>query len=121
MNDVPRCLGAADRVQLLCWLTCGCLGAYYLDGAWPGPSFHVQAARKWLERHHRSADWLTTARLASTALRLAQRHREAVESEWAREAVEEIISGEDLNFYSVLVQRIYEDCRVALIPPRLAD
>ena len=44
MNDVSRILSARDRVELLCWLTCGSLGAYYLNGDWPAASFHVQAA-----------------------------------------------------------------------------
>ena len=53
MDEANQSMDRQDCAQLLCWLTCGCLGAYYLDGTWPGPAFHVRAARKWLDRHRR--------------------------------------------------------------------
>ncbi len=121
MNEVPRTLSARDRVELLCWLTCGSLGAYYLNGDWPAPSFHVEAARKWLDRHKREADWLAIAKLSAIARDLAARHCAILESDWAREAVEEILDSEDLNFNSGVVRPILEDCRRALAEKRVPE
>ena len=56
MSDVRHRLSPRDRVELLCWLTCGSLGAYYLNESWPNAAFHVEAAHKWLDRHGREAD-----------------------------------------------------------------
>ena len=73
MSDVRLHLSPRDRVELLCWLTCGSLGAYYLNETWPEPAFHVQAAHKWLDRHLREADWLSVAKLSALALEIAGR------------------------------------------------
>jgi hypothetical protein len=107
-------LDREDLARLLCWLTCGCLGAYYLEGTWPGAKFQVEAAHRWLDRHRRSCNWLTTAKLSAIALRLAQSYREVVDSPQARDAIEEIVTADDLNYDSTLVKRIYDDCQVAL-------
>jgi hypothetical protein len=114
MNEVPRTLSPRDRVELLCWLTCGSLGAFYLNGDWPAASFHVQAAHKWLDRHQRLADWLTVARLAAIARELASRHCALLDADWARDAVEEILDSEDLNYQSDVVKQVFDDCRRAL-------
>ena len=53
MSDVRHLLSQRDRVELLCWLTCGSLSAWYLNETCPTPSFHVEAAHKWLDRHGR--------------------------------------------------------------------
>jgi hypothetical protein len=108
-------------VELLCWLTCGSLGAFYLNGSWPPASFHVQAAHKWLERHHRLADWLAVAKLAAVARDVAQTRVALVDADWARDAVEEFLDSEDLNYQSELVLRLYEDCTRALADKRRAD
>jgi hypothetical protein len=121
MNDVPRTLSARDRVELLCWLTCGSLGAFYLNGDWPAAAFHVQAAHKWLDRHERLADWLTVAKLAAIARDLAARHCAILEADWARDAVEEILDSEDLNYQSDVVRQVFDDCRRALAEKRAAE
>src|SRR5258708_5646291 len=109
MSDVRRHLSSRDRVELLCWLPCGSLGAWYLNETWPEPSFHVQAAHKWLDRHMREADWLSVARLSALALDIARRHARFVEAEWARDAVEEILDTYDLNFQARLVKAVLAD------------
>ena len=114
MSDVRHLLSQRDRVELLCWLTCGSLGAWYLNETWPSPSFHVEAAHKWLDRHGRTADWLCIARLSAIALDIAQRHASFVEADWARDAVEEILDSEDLNYQSDVVRQVFDDCRRAL-------
>jgi hypothetical protein len=121
MNDVRHHLTPTDRVDLLCWLACGNLGAYFLNGTWPNSAFHVQAARRWLDRHRRQADWLSVARLSVLAQEVAQRHSALVDADWARDAVEEILDSEDLNYQSELVQRVLFDCRQALADRRPAD
>jgi hypothetical protein len=121
MNDVSRILSARDRVELLCWLTCGSLGAYYLNGDWPAASFHVQAAHKWLDRHQRLADWLTVAKLAAIAREIATQHCAMLEADWAREAVEEILDSEDLNYQSDVVRQVFDDCRRALAEKRTPE
>jgi hypothetical protein len=121
MNDVRHHLTPTDRVDLLCWLSCGSLGAYFLNGTWPAAAFHVQAARRWLDRHKRQADWLAVARLSATACEVAQRHSALVDADWARDAVEEILDSDDLNYQSELVQRVLRDCRQALADKRQAD
>jgi hypothetical protein len=121
MSDVRLHLSPRDRVELLCWLTCGSLGAYYLNETWPEPSFHVQTAHKWLDRHLREADWLSVARLSALALEIANRHACFVEAEWARDAVEEIIDTDDLNFQARLVLQVLTDCERALADKRIAD
>lgn len=121
MNDVRHNLGPNDRVELLCWLTCGSLGAYYLNGSWPTSAFQVQAAHKWLDRHKRQAEWLAIARLSAIAADLAQRHSELVDADWARDAVEEILDSDDLNYQSELVLRVLDECRRALADKRPAD
>jgi hypothetical protein len=114
MSQVRYPLGPEDRVHLLCWLTCGFLGAYYLDGDWPEPSFQVRAAHRWLDRHQRAADWIETARLSVEAQALAARFAVLLDNEAARSDVERILEGEDLDYDSALVQRIYHECRAAL-------
>lgn len=121
MNDVRLSLSLSDRVELLCWLACGSLGAFYLNGGWPNAGFHVQAAHKWLDKHKRHADWLAIARLAFMAHELALNRAELVDADWARDAVEEILDSDDLNYRSELVSRIYEDCKRALSDKRRAD
>ncbi len=121
MSDVYPNLTQHDRVELLCWLTIGNLGAFYLNESWPAATFQVQAAHKWLERHHRDADWLAIAKLAATALDIAQKHAGFVETPWARDAVEEIIDSEDLDTQSRLVSLVMDDCRAALADRRIAD
>jgi hypothetical protein len=121
MNDVRHHLTPTDRVDLLCWLACGSLGAYFLNGTWPTAAFHVQAARRWLDRHRRQADWLAVARLSAIAQEVAQLHSALVDADWARDAVEEILDSEDLNYQSELVQRVLFDCRQALADRRPAD
>jgi hypothetical protein len=121
MNEVPRTLSARDRAELLCWLTCGSLGAFYLNGDWPAASFHVQAAHKWLDRHQRLADWLTVAKLAAIARDLASRHCTLLESDWARDAVEELLDSEDLNYQSDVVRQVFDDCRRALAPKHMPE
>jgi hypothetical protein len=121
MNDVRHNLSPTDRVELLCWLTCGSLGAYYLNGSWPNAAFHVQAAHKWLDRHKRQAEWLAIAKLSAIAADLAQRHSELVDADWARDAVEEILDSDDLNYQSELVLRVLDECKRALADKRPAD
>lgn len=121
MNDVRHNLSPTDRVELLCWLTCGSLGAYYLNGSWPTSAFHVQAAHKWLDRHKRQAEWLAIAKLSAIAADLAQRHSELVDADWARDAVEEILDSDDLNYQSELVLRVLDECKRALADKRPAD
>lgn len=121
MSDVRHNLSQRDRVELLCWLVIGNLGAYYLNESWPAATFQVQAAHKWLDRHMREADWLTLAKLAATALDIAQKHGGFVDAEWARDAVEEIIDTDDLNLSARLVSLVIDDCRAALADKRLAD
>ncbi|WP_206998377.1 hypothetical protein [Trinickia mobilis] len=121
MSDVRQHLSPNDRVELLCWLTCGSLGAYYLNEEWPQASFHVQAAHKWLDRHMRDADWLSIAKLSALAIDIARSHARFVDADWAREAVEEILDTDDLNFEARLVQQVLEDCRRALTDKRPAD
>ena len=121
MSDVRLHLSPRDRVELLCWLTCGSLGAYYLNEIWPEPAFHVQAAHKWLDRHLREADWLSVAKLSALALEIAGRHARFVEAEWARDAVEEILDTDDLNFQARLVTQVLADCQHALADKRIAD
>ena len=121
MNDVRHNLSPTDRVELLCWLTCGSLGAYYLNGSWPTAAFHVQAAHKWLDRHKRQAEWLAIAKLSAIAADLAQRHSELVDADWARDAVEEILDSDDLNYQSELVLRVLDECKRALADKRPAD
>ena len=121
MSDVRLHLSPRDRVELLCWLTCGSLGAYYLNETWPEPSFHVQAAHKWLDRHLREADWLSVAKLSAIALEIAGRHAHFVEAEWARDAVEEILDTDDLDFQARLVTQVLGDCQYALADKRIAD
>lgn len=121
MSDVRHSLSPRDRVELLCWLTCGSLGAWYLNESWPDPSFHVQAARKWLDRHMREADWLSIARLSALALDIARRHARFADTEWARDAVEEILDTEDLDLQARLVRLVLTDCQRALADKRPAD
>jgi hypothetical protein len=114
MDDANQDLDRYDRAQLLCWLACGSLGAYYLDGTWPEPAFHVEAARKWLNRHRRSADWLSTAKLAFAARQIALAHQGVVDREWVADAVNDLFTENDLNYDCELVKVIYDDCRRAL-------
>jgi hypothetical protein len=114
MSQVRFPLGPDDRVHLLCWLTCGFLGAYYLDGAWPDPSFQVRAAHRWLDRHHRAADWFETARLSVLAQTLAARLSSTLDTEAGKLAVEKILECEDLDYDSALVQRVYRECYTRL-------
>jgi hypothetical protein len=120
MSDVRQYLSPNDRIELLCWLTCGSLGAYYLNEEWPQASFHVQSAHKWLDRHARDADWLSVAQLSALALDIARLHIGFVDTDWARDAVEEILDTDDLNFEARLVQQVIEDCRRALTDKRPA-
>ncbi|AOJ76261.1 hypothetical protein [Burkholderia ubonensis] len=121
MTDARPTLGSHDRLELLCWLTCGNLGAYYLNEAWPDSAFQVQAAHRWLDRHHRMADWLAIAKLSALAQDIAKRHAGFVDAAWARDAVEEIVDTDDLDYRAKLVQRVYDDCCKALADKRLAD
>jgi hypothetical protein len=121
MTDARLHLSVSDRVELLCWLACGSLGAFYLNNAWPNAGFHVQAAHKWLDKHRRQADWLAVAKLSATAQDVAQRHAELVDADWARDAVEEILDSDDLNYRSELVSRIFIDCKRVLADKRRAD
>lgn len=122
MSDVyNHHLSERDRVELLCWLTIGNLGAYYLNEGCPSSQFQVQAAHKWLDRHQRDADWLLLAKLSATALDIAHKHADFVETDWARDAVEEIIDSDDLNLQARLVTLVLGDCRAALADKRLAD
>ena len=121
MSDVRHHLSPRDRLELLCWLTCGCLGAYYLNEDWPDAAFHVQAAHKWLDYRSREADWLSIARLSATALEIAQRHAKFVETDWARDAVEEILDTDELDPQARLVKQVLADCQNALSDKRLAD
>ncbi|MDR5837712.1 hypothetical protein [Caballeronia sp. LZ034LL] len=114
MSHVRYPLGPDDRVHLLCWLTCGFLGAFYLDGDWPDPSFQVRAAHRWLDRHHRAADWIETARLSVTAQALAARLSNLLDNDTARGDVERILDSEELDYENALVQRIYHECRATL-------
>lgn len=84
---------------------------YYLNGDWPAAAFHVQAARKWLDRHQRQADWVTLAKLAVIAREIASHHCALLEADWARDAVEEILDSEDLNYQSDVVRQVFDDCR----------
>jgi hypothetical protein len=121
MTDASRTLGSQDRLELLCWLTCGNLGAFYLNECWPDAAFQVQAAHRWLDRHRRQSDWLALAKLAALAQDIAKRHASFVDASWARDAVEEIVDTDDLDYRAKLVQRVYEDCCKALADKRLAD
>jgi hypothetical protein len=121
MSDVRHHLSPRDRVELLCWLTCGSLGAYYLDGTWPGPAFHVQSAHKWLDRHLREADWLAIAKLAALSLEIAKLHADFIDAAWARDAVEEILDTDDLRLEARLVSQVMGDCQRALADKRVAD
>ncbi|CAN0621199.1 conserved protein of unknown function [Burkholderia multivorans] len=121
MTDARPILSSRDRLELLCWLTCGNLGAYYLNESWPDASFEVQAAHRWLDRHHRHADWLTIAKLSAIAQDIAKRHAGFVDASWARDAVEEIVDTDDLNYEAKLVQWVFDDCCKALADNRLAD
>ncbi|MFC5431809.1 hypothetical protein [Paraburkholderia sp.] len=121
MSDVRHRLSPRDRVELLCWLTCGSLGAYYLNESWPNAAFHVQAAHKWLDRHSREADWLAVARLTAIAQEIAQQHAWFVDAAWARDAVEEILDTDDLNYQAKLVLQVLKDCEHALADRRPAD
>lgn len=121
MTDARPTLGSHDRLELLCWLTCGNLGAFYLNETWPDAAFQVQAAHRWLDRHHRQADWLALAKLAALAQDIAKRHASFVDAVWARDAVEEIVDTDDLNPDAKLVQWVYDDCCKALADHRLAD
>ncbi|AOK30827.1 hypothetical protein WS67_02515 [Burkholderia singularis] len=121
MSDLRHHLNQQDRVELLCWLCVGNLGAYYLNESWPGAAFQVQSAHKWLDRHAREADWLSLAKLSLIALDIAKRHADFVNASWARDAVEEIIDTDDLNFESRLALLVLDDCRAALADRRIAD
>ncbi|CAM2149900.1 MULTISPECIES: hypothetical protein [Paraburkholderia] len=121
MSDVRHHLSPRDRVELLCWLTCGSLGAYYLNESWPNAAFHVQAAHKWLDRHAREADWLAIARLTAIAQEIAKQHAWFVDATWARDAVEEILDTDDLNYQAKLVLQVLKDCELALSDRRAAD
>jgi len=121
MNDVSHPLSHQDRIELLCWLTCGILGAFYLNETWPTADFHVQAAHKWLNRHSRHADWLAISKLAVVAREIAERHAGFVSAEWARDAVEEILDTDDLNYEARLVVKIIHDCELALADRRMRD
>jgi hypothetical protein len=121
MSDVRHHLSPRDRLELLCWLTCGSLGAYYLNEDWPDAAFHVQAAHKWLDRRAREADWLTIAKLTATAVEIARRHARFVEADWARDAVEEILDTDELDPQARLVRQVIADCQSALADKRLAD
>jgi hypothetical protein len=121
MSDVRHHLSPRDRLELLCWLTCGCLGAYYLNEDWPDAAFHVQAAHKWLDYRSREADWLSIARLSATALEIARRHAKFVDADWARDAVEEILDTDELDPQARLVRQVLADCQNALADKRLAD
>ena len=54
-------------------------------------------------------------------LDIARRHSGFVNAAWARDAVEEILDTDDLNYKSKLVLWIFEECRQALADTRLAD
>jgi hypothetical protein len=110
MSQVRYPLGPDDRVHLLCWLTCGFLGAYYLDGRWPDTAFQVRAAHRWLDRHHRAAEWIETARLSVLAQALATRLAATLASEAGKRGIQRILEAEDLDYESTLVQRIYREC-----------
>jgi hypothetical protein len=110
MSQVRYPLGPDDRVHLMCWLTCGFLGAYFIEGDWPDTSFQVRAAHRWLDRHHRAADWIETARLSVAAQALAARFAALLDRDATRGDIERIIEGEDLDYESALVQRIYHEC-----------
>jgi hypothetical protein len=118
MSQVRYPLGPDDRVHLLCWLTCGFLGAFYLEGEWPEPSFQVRAAHRWLDNHNRAADWIETAKLSVTAQALASRFCPLLDTEAGRSAIEKIIEGDDLDYESELVQRIFHACVVQLTDRR---
>jgi hypothetical protein len=118
MSQVRYPLGPDDRVHLLCWLTCGFLGAYYLDRKWPDPSFQVSAAHRWLDRHHRAADWFETARLSVLAQSLAARLSSILETESGKSGIEKVLEGEELDYDSALVQRVYHECWAQLSTPR---
>jgi hypothetical protein len=121
MSDVRHQLSPRDRVELLCWLACGNLGGWYLNEAWPEPLFQVRAAHKWLDRHMRTADWLSIARLSALAVDIARQHASFVDADWARDAVEEILNTDDLDFQSLLVRNVLADCQRALADKRIAD
>jgi hypothetical protein len=110
MSHVRYPLGPDDRVHLLCWLTCGFLSAYYLDGAWPDVPFQVRAAHRWLDRHHRAADWIETAKLSVLAQALAA----SLEKDLKRSGIERVLQGEELDYQNTLVQRVYDACRSKL-------
>jgi hypothetical protein len=121
MTDGRQHLTPSDRIELLCWLTCGSLGAYYLNAEWPQPPFYVQAAHRWLDRHARSADWLIIAKLSALAGDIARAHAGFVDADWARDAVEEMLDADDLNLDARLVKQVWGDCRRALADKRVAD
>ncbi|SAL58198.1 hypothetical protein [Caballeronia telluris] len=114
MDHAYQHLDRYDRTQLLCWLACGSLAAYYLDGTWPESDFHVEAAHKWLHRHRRHGDWLATAQLTFAARRIAQVHQGIVDREWVGDAVNDLFTEHDLNYDCELVKVIYDDCRRAI-------
>ncbi|MBB5442439.1 MULTISPECIES: hypothetical protein [unclassified Paraburkholderia] len=121
MSDVRQHLSPRDRLELLCWLTCGSLGAYYLNEDWPDAAFHVQSAHKWLDRRAREADWLCVAKLSATAVEIARRHARFVDTDWARDAVEEILDTDELDPQARLVRQVLADCQSALADKRIAD
>jgi hypothetical protein len=118
MSQVRYPLGPDDRVHLLCWLTCGLLGAYYIEGDWPDASFQVRAAHRWLDRHHRAAEWIETARLSAAAQALAARFSTTLDADASRGDIERILEGEDLDYESALVKRVYHECWVELTSRR---
>jgi len=118
MSQVRYPLGPDDRVHLMCWLTCGLLGAYYIEGDWPDTSFQVRAAHRWLDRHHRAAEWIETARLSAAAQALAERFSTTLDADASRGDIERILEGEDLDYECALVQRIYHECRLELTSRR---
>jgi hypothetical protein len=114
MSQVRYPLGPDDRVHLLCWLACGFLGAYYLDGAWPEPSFQVRTAHRWLDRHHRAAEWLETARLSVAAQAIAARLSPILQTESGKRAIEKVLQDEEPDYDTALVQRVYRECQIQL-------
>jgi hypothetical protein len=114
MSQVRYPLAPDDRVHLLCWLTCGFLGAYYLDGVWPDTAFQVRAAHRWLDRHHRAADWFETARLSVAAQALAVRMCSMLQTEAGKNGIEKILKGEDLDYETALVRQVYHECCMQL-------
>ncbi|RDT03488.1 hypothetical protein DWU95_11350 [Burkholderia contaminans] len=106
---------------MVCWPRWCTRAACDPTGAWRDAAFQVQAAHRWLDRHHRQADWLAVAKLAALGQDIAKRHAGFVDASWARDAVEEIVDTDDLDYRAKLVQWVYEDCCKALADKRLAD